>query len=56
MSGEGLNQGCTHGFILTFHSEKDRDAYLEHPDHKAFGALVKPLIAEVFVIDFRTHR
>ncbi len=51
-SPEGLNQGCTHGFILTFNSEKDRNAYLEHPDHKAFGALVKPLIDVAFVMDF----
>lgn len=51
-SPEGLNKGCTHGFILTFHSEADRDAYLVHPDHKKFGGLVGKLLAEVFVIDF----
>lgn len=51
-SPENLNKGCTHGFILTFKSEKDRDAYLIHPDHKKFGALVGPLLGEVFVIDF----
>lgn len=51
-SPEGLNKGCTHGFILTFSSEKDRDAYLVHPDHKEFGKLVGPLLADVFVIDF----
>lgn len=54
-SPEKLNRGCTHGFILTFNSEKDRDEYLVHPDHKAFGALVGPLLAEVFVIDFWAH-
>lgn len=51
-SPENLNKGCTHGFILTFASEKDRDAYLVHPDHKEFGKLVGPLLADVFVIDF----
>lgn len=51
-SPEGLNKGCTHGYILTFNSEKDRDAYLVHPDHVEFGKLVKPLLADVFVIDF----
>lgn len=51
-SPENLNKGCTHGFILTFKNEKDRDAYLVHPDHKEFGKLVGPLLAEVFVIDF----
>jgi hypothetical protein len=51
-SPENLNKGCTHGFILTFKNEKDRDAYLVHPDHKEFGKLVGPLLGEVFVIDF----
>ena len=51
-SPEKLNKGCTHGFILTFNNEKDRDAYLVHPDHKEFGKLVGPLLGEVFVIDF----
>jgi hypothetical protein len=51
-SPENLNKGCTHGFILTFKSEEDRDIYLEHPDHKSFGNLVGPLLADVFVIDF----
>ena len=51
-SPEGKNKGCTHGFILTFKSEKDRDAYLPHPAHKEFGKLVGPLLDDVFVIDF----
>lgn len=51
-SPEKHNKGCTHGFILTFKSEKDRDDYLVHEDHKKFGSLVGPLLADVFVIDF----
>lgn len=51
-SPEKHNKGCTHGFILTFVSEKDRDIYLEHPAHKEFGKLVGPLLGDVFVIDF----
>lgn len=51
-SPENLNKGCTHGWILSFKSEKDRDEYLVHPDHKEFGKLVGPLVADVFVIDF----
>jgi len=51
-SPEGLNKGLTHGFILTFASEKGRDEYLVHPDHKAFGELLRPFLADVFVIDF----
>ncbi len=51
-STEGHNKGTTHGWILTFKSEKDRDVYLVHPDHKEFGKLVGPVLADVFVIDF----
>src|SRR5688500_19509848 len=34
-SPENLNQGLTHCFLATFTSDKDRDDYLVHPDHKA---------------------
>lgn len=51
-SPENRNRGCTHGFILTFKTEQDRDAYLPHPAHKEFGKLVGPLLDDVFVIDF----
>jgi hypothetical protein len=51
-SPEKLNKGHTHGFLLTFNSEADRDAYLVHPDHKEFGKLVGPLLEDVFVLDF----
>ena len=30
----------------------DRDAYLVHPDHKAFGVVLKDVIDDVFVLDF----
>ena len=55
-SPENRNKGCTHGYILTFTSEKDRDAYIIHPDHKIFGGLVGPLLDDVFVIDFLTKQ
>jgi hypothetical protein len=51
-SPEKLDKGFTHCFILTFKSEKDREIYLPHPDHKAFGKLLGPVLADVFVIDF----
>ncbi|MFP6886163.1 MAG: Dabb family protein [Opitutales bacterium] len=51
-SPEGLNKGFTHCFILSFADEKARDAYLPHPDHKAFGKILKPILDDVFVIDF----
>jgi hypothetical protein len=52
ISPEKLNKGFTHGFVLTFKNEKDRDAYLVHPEHKAFGGLVGPAVDDVFVLDF----
>jgi len=51
-SPEKHNKGCTHAFILTFNSEKDRDDYLVAPAHKEFGKLVGPVLDDVFVIDF----
>ncbi len=51
VSPEKLNKGFTHCFLLSFKNEKDRDAYLVHPDHKAFGAVLGPVLDDVFVID-----
>lgn len=53
-SPEGLNQGLTHAFTLTFHSDADRDAYLPHPAHKAFGGVVGPVLDKVTVVDYWT--
>jgi hypothetical protein len=53
-SPEGLNQGLTHAFTLTFHSDADRDAYLPHPAHKAFGGIVGPHLDKVTVLDYWT--
>lgn len=52
VSPEGINQGFTHCFLLTFASEADRDAYLPHPAHKAFGNMLEPVIDKVMVIDY----
>lgn len=54
-SPEKLDKGFTHCFILTFHSEKDREIYLPHPDHKAFGSKLGPILEDVFVIDYWTQ-
>ena len=51
-SPEGLNQGLTHCFLVTFSSDKDRDDYLVHPDHKAFVDVLKPHLDKVTVVDF----
>ena len=52
VSKEKKDKGFTHCFILTFKSEQDLDAYIVHPEHKAFGKIVGPLLDDVFVIDF----
>jgi len=52
-SPEGLNRGFTHCYIATFKGTKERDDYLPHPAHKEFVEKhLKPIMAEVFVIDF----
>jgi hypothetical protein len=53
-SPENLNQGLTHCFFVTFTSDKDRDDYLVHPDHKAFVDVLRPHLDKVTVIDYWT--
>ncbi|MBK8290620.1 MAG: Dabb family protein [Flammeovirgaceae bacterium] len=53
-SPEGLNQGLTHCFFVTFGSDKDRDEYLVHPDHQAFVEVLKPYLDKVTVVDYWT--
>ncbi|QTN33273.1 Dabb family protein [Akkermansiaceae bacterium] len=51
-SDEGLNDGFTHGFIMTFDSAASRDAYLPHPIHEAVKDIVVPCLERVIVFDF----
>lgn len=51
-SPEGLDQGFTHCFLVSFNSEKDREVYLPHPAHKAFVDVLKPHLEKVLVIDY----
>jgi hypothetical protein len=52
VSVENLSQGFTDCFVLTFASEKDRDAYLVHPAHKEFGNIIGSALDKVLVVDF----
>ena len=52
ISPEKKSEGFTHCFFLTFSDDKGRDAYLPHPAHKAFGALVGPRLDKVLVVDY----
>ena len=55
-STEGLNQGYTHGFMMTFESVEARDAYLPHPEHEVVKAVLLQCIASVLVFDFEEPR
>ena len=43
-SPEGLSQGFTHGFTMTFTDAAARDAYLPHPAHQALVAKLLPML------------
>ena len=49
---ETSNQGFTHGFILTFDNEEDRNTYMAHPDHKAFVQLQQGIVDNKIVLAF----
>ncbi len=51
-SPENRNHGFTDGFLLTFKTTADRDAYLTHPAHVAFVQSAMPKIADAFVFDY----
>lgn len=51
ISPEGLDQGFTHSFIMTFESVAARDVYLPHPIHQAAVQRVVPQLESVIVCD-----
>ena len=51
-SPEGLAEGYSHCFLVTFNNEAGREVYLPHPSHKEFGTLVRPNVEKVLVFDF----
>ncbi len=51
-SAEGMNDGFTHGFIMTFESPRSRDEYLPHPIHEQAKEVVVPCLERVIVFDF----
>lgn len=51
-SPEGLNDGFTHCFFVTFRDEAGRAVYLPHAAHKAFVGVLKPHLDKVLVIDY----
>ena len=52
VSPEGLNDGLTHCFIVTFADKAGLEKYLPHPDHKAFVEKLLPILEKAVVVDF----
>jgi len=52
VSVEKKNQGFIHCFCLSFSDSSGRDAYLPHPSHSTFSAMLKPFAEKVFVFDY----
>jgi len=52
VSPEGLNQGFTHCFFVTFADTKARDAYLPHQAHQDFVKILRPVLDKVLVVDY----
>jgi hypothetical protein len=55
-SPEGKDRGLSYCFSLCFASKMERDDYLVHPAHQAFGLLAGPLVKEVLVLDYEIRR
>ena len=51
-SPEGMNEGYTHGFVMTFESPEARDAYLPHPNHEVVKNQILARLERVVVFDF----
>jgi hypothetical protein len=51
-SPEGLNQGYSHGLIMTFVDAAARDAYLPHPEHERVKGLIMPHVDSLLTFDF----
>jgi len=51
-SPEGLADGFTHCFLVTFNDAEGRAVYLPHPAHKEFGSVLMPHLEKVLVIDY----
>ena len=56
ISGENLDKGFTHMWVLSFANTAAVKTYIDHPDHKAFVELLKPSLEDAFVIDFQSQR
>ena len=51
-SPEGLNQGYSHGLVMTFVDAAARNEYLTHPDHEKVKQAFLPDLEGVVAFDF----
>lgn len=49
---EGKNDGFTHCFLVSFKDKAGLEAYVPHPAHQAFVALLKPSLEKALVFDY----
>lgn len=52
VSPEGLNDGFTHCFLVTFKDKAGLEVYLPHAAHQEFVGTLKPLLDKVCVLDY----
>jgi quinol monooxygenase YgiN len=51
-SPEGLDDGFTHCFLLTFANQEALAEYVPHAEHRALGELLTPHLEDAFVFDY----
>ena len=56
VSGENLDKGFTHLWVVSFADAAAVKTYIDHPDHQAFVQLLKPTLEDAFVLDFQPRR
>ena len=52
VSPEGLDDGFTHCFFVTFKDKAGLEVYLPHAAHQEFVGTLKPLLDKVCVLDY----
>jgi len=50
-SPEGLEDGYHYGFVVTFATGQDRDAYLDHPNHRPVADAIGAAAERIVVFD-----
>jgi hypothetical protein len=51
-SPEGLNDGFSHGFVMTFTDPPARDAFLANPEHERIKSVFAPHVEKLAILDF----